>query len=676
MGCGVHLTIGSKTSEATRKADLIILSNPREENEKINFDKDLEKEGCLESNRKGKPTLLTNKKKAKHWLFEVEEVQTTEAVAFKPWHGLYKPPEEYIPKNKKELDIDLEFEHIYGFNCVGSRNNVFFCKNPGFIVFPAGTLGIVLDIINNRQQIFKEHEDEIAALTYHIINDIVATADKRHKIFIWNTSRLQTISMHKISEKGTLSLSFTPSGDILIALSASFKISIYKWVTFDCVASLTIINHTIYSVQCSKFENLASVIGEKYAGFLLPNYTIEKGIFGTKGKICNMVCTTWIEKKCYTGGTNGQVYIWTPPTLEAAFQIFELGVTIHAIKSHKDDIICSGADRNIIILGTRMEFKRKISLEAYAKSIDIIEENILVGLTSGIIGIINEELKELVWGYNCNVSDICIYSDTLLFASGFCEVNIIDYTKFIKIGKINERMIKVLAKRFDTDLQVTSLEYAPSRQHLAVGTSKGVIDIYHYSNTYRGIIGLAIDSKRINKLRYSNDESYLCCACENNIVILETNEYSIIEQCSFNGIIRSIDWDIENTSIQASTNLNELCYYAIDGPEFFGPSKIYATWSSKIGWPLAVYQESQNENSHIVSVSSSKNLDYLAFGDDWGFIHLSLFPASKAIKKIKAHESQVDNTFWTQDNEKLFSLGNKCMIQWKVVKNNKNNKKC
>ncbi|OMJ90677.1 hypothetical protein SteCoe_6960 [Stentor coeruleus] len=672
MGCGGIISTSNKTSEITKKADLIILSNPREENEKINFDKDLEKEGCLESNRKGKPALLTSKKKTKHWLFEVEEVQTTEAAAFKPWHGLYKPPEGIVQRNKKELDIDLEIEHIYGFNCVGSRNNVFFCKNPEFIVFPAGTLGIVLDINNNKQKIFREHEDEITALTYNPINDIVATADKRHSIFIWNTSKLQTINMHKISEKGTLSLSFTLSGDILILLSASFKISIYKWATFDCISSLTITNHKIYSVQCSKFENIASIIGEKYAGFLLPNYTIEKGIFGAKGKICNMVCSTWIDKKCYTGGTNGQIYIWIPPTLEAAYQIFELGVTIHAIKIHKDDIICSGADRNIMILGAKMEFKRKISLEAYAKSIDFIDENILVGLATGIIGIINEEFKELVWGFNCNVSDICICSDTILFVSGFCEVNIIDYTKFIRIGKINERVIKVLANRFDTDMQVTSLEYAPNKEHLAIGTSKGVIEIYHYLNNYRGIIGIPIDSKSINKLKYSNDESYLCCACENNIIILETNEYSIVEQCSLYGIIRSLDWDTENTSIQASTNLNELCYYAIDGPEFFGSSKIYATWTSKIGWPLAVYQENQNEFSHIVSVSSSKNLDYLAFGDDWGFIHLSLFPASKKTKKIKAHESQVDLTLWTQDNEKMFSLGNKCMIQWKIVKNNKN----
>lgn len=669
MGCGNICANNQKISEATKKIDKILHSRQLEEDERNYCEKDIEKEGHLISNRKGKPALV-NEQKTKHWLFEVEEIKANGTEVMKPWHGVYKVPDGYLPKAKKDIDIDLKIEYVYGYNCVESRNNAFFCKNPEFILFPAGIFGVVLEINNNIQKIYKEHEDEIVALAYHKISDIVATADKRYKIAIWNCSSLITLKTHKTSEKGTLSLAFNPKGDNLISLSASFNISIYKWQTFTCTASFNFYQNIIFSLICSNEEFNVIILGEKYIGFLTTSNTIENGVFAAKGKICSMLCSAWHKKKCYTGGTNGQIYIWSPPQLETSWQVFDQKVPIHAIKILKQNIICSATDQTLVILNMRMERKRSLNLEGYSKSIDISGDAILVGLSSGIIGIVNEKFNEIIRGYNCEVTGICICSKSVIFASGYCEVNIFDYVKHIQIGKISETMIKLLANKPDIDLKIQSLDFIPNKNHLAIGTSIGIIEIYHFFTIPRGIKGVQINSESIFALKYSTNEAYLCCGCESYIKILETESYSIVQSCFTNNIVRSIDWDIDNSMIQATTSLNEITYLAVDGSNINGSLKFYATWTSRIGWPLAVFCNDLAELSHVVSVSSSFNLDYIGLGDDWGYIHLTLFPGTRPTRKIRANESRVDKILWTNSDEELFSIGNRCIIQWKIVKIN------
>ena len=666
MGCGTVNRGNENISENVKKADLVMISGPREENEKIMFDRDVAKEGQLMSNRKGKPIELPKEKVKKHWIFQVEETTSNEAFIVRPWQGVLKIPEDFKPAPSPS-QYSIEPIYIYGYQSSESRNNLFFTPEPSSIVFPAGIFGVVYNYTSDTQLIYKNHEDEIVSLAYHNTTQTVATGDKRFKICIWSSATLATYKQHKTQAKGTLSLSFCPNSDLLAVLSGDFKLTIYKWVDFSVIYQVAF-NQTVFFATVHD-ENLSvCVVGQKFVGFVSKNGVLEAGSFGDKGKICTMTSAVWNGEYCLTAATNGQVYRWRPPLLEAAFQVFELGVTVHAIKVKDLKIFCTGADRSLVVLGSQMEILNRVVFSAYAKAIDLLGDRILLGLVNGSIGVLEGwEFQEVFMGFPEEIVDIISLPPISIVIGLESEIRLIDIQRHKLLCKIPHKNLydtSHLIKEANA-IKIKSLDYNSTFNHLAISISAGFLSIYHYTSIFRHFLFLQLSETQIDSVKFSPDGSMLICCSLSSIKILSAPSYSIKMSLNYNFRVKSIDWTRDSTRFQTSAENFDLKFWTVNGEELSDLNETLATWNSKVGWPLRNLNESFIDLSHITSAHCSPAFELIATGDDWG--NIRVFEVLAEVGTMaKCHASHVRNVKW--GGAGVFSGGNLCVVESRVRK--------
>lgn len=87
-------------------------------------------------------------------MFEVVDAGAGEQfMAVKPWLGAIKEPASHPPVNARPPDAAFGLEHVYGYRCEDSRQNVYF-NNNGEAVYMTAALGVVLNIKSNTQKFF------------------------------------------------------------------------------------------------------------------------------------------------------------------------------------------------------------------------------------------------------------------------------------------------------------------------------------------------------------------------------------------------------------------------------------------------------------------------------------------------------------------------------------------
>lgn len=69
---------------------------------------------------------------------------------------------------------NLELEHIYGFRCHDTRNNLKFTTNQE-VLYTAASVAIILDLKTNKQRFYNEHTDDICCMDIYAPNSLVAT---------------------------------------------------------------------------------------------------------------------------------------------------------------------------------------------------------------------------------------------------------------------------------------------------------------------------------------------------------------------------------------------------------------------------------------------------------------------------------------------------------------------
>lgn len=669
MGCGANIRTNEKISESTKKAEIVRLSGELEENEKLAFDKDIEKEGVLQSNRKGRPIVVQSEKNKKHWIFNVEETVATEGFVIRPWHGVLKVPEYFKPIKYGIDDAVFETSFVYGYECVESRNNLFYVKESGCIVFPAGIFGIVYNIAGNTQKIYKEHNDEIVALCVHKQTNTIATGDKRFLICVWDSEKLVTYCKNKRQVKGTLCLSFCVNSELLAVLGGDFNLIVYKWADFSIIFSVGF-KSTVFYMALNPKILLACVVGKKFVGFVSSAGIIENASFGNKGKVCTMVCATWLDSICLTGATNGQIYKWNPPTLECAFQVFELGVTIHALKVNQDKVFCSGADRTLVLLNAEMEFLKKINLPSYAKSMDFFGESVILGLNNGSIVTVDEDVEEVFFGFSEEIVGIVMVSETVMLVAVSSEVRVMDYMKRRVLTRIS---FKSLFDSFyeledHVDIVVRAVDFNKILTHVAISVGNGFLAIYKYQHSIRNIKSIKLNELPINVVRYSHNGTYLACGAVGSIILMLTADYSLVQTLNYANKIVSIDWNLEDSRFQTSSHNFDLKFWTVEGEELQELNEKLSSWSSRVGWPLRALNNDYIDFSHLICVQGSNELLYVAAGDDWGVVSVFEILAENG-KKLKCQASHVNIVKWSLKDDFVFSGGNRCVVQSKFYNN-------
>lgn len=264
----------------------------------------------------------------------------------------------------------LKLDHIYGYDSVAIRNNVFFVSDS-HIFYTAGKMGVFLDINTSLQTFIDAHEDFITCVAFHKPSGIVATVEKGLYpcVKFWEVSTgrcLETLSLLKFPKKNSKTVFhvkdfiFSPDGHYVALLGVcdpfkgKQKILIYDWKINLLVAAHNIdqshstVNDNPFcalKIEWNSYsESMLSTVGKNIILFWKLDLSAMKKPIKTKknfnitpypGKMGSFASgyqtftTCEFLKNCtVTGTADGNVFFWLTDKL------------IKVVEAHKGPIFC------------------------------------------------------------------------------------------------------------------------------------------------------------------------------------------------------------------------------------------------------------------------------------------------------------------------------------------------
>lgn len=659
MGCGA-LNRAQNIGETMKKARLVVLSSPRDEDPDLACNLEIDDFGHLQSNRRGKPLVPLQDTSEKHWLFQVEKHELGDNFSVSPWQGFYKVPQSFVASNRTVTDLSLKIEYICG---AFIRNSTFFLRQAE-IVYPAGIHCVIVNLSTGFQRVSACHDDEITAIAVHLLSSTMATGDKRHTVKVWNPTNFEIFSELKIDTKGVVSLSFSHNGEILVVLDSTCKITLWDWKFKKNVSSI-VVSETVTCVHCHPEYLLIGLVGKKYVGFIRDK-VLEKGVFGTHGKVCDMSCISMNSRFTYTGGSNGQVYLWTPPVLAKAYHVLEEGNPVQAIKATERNVVCAGYSK-VVQLSVDMVIQKVCTIGNYlVKSLDFYADSWLIGTKEGKILMGNEDFQEVGWGFPEELLGLCICSESILAVLSPSKLDLFNYLSHRFRSGLN--LSDVVTGNYPQGFtwKFSAVSYSPSRGQLVIGGTEGSLFFYTLQPALKPQKDLKFSNGKIDVISYCPNGNFLCYSSCKAIYIVDSFKFTLKSNSSEQtGNILTIDWGINNNCIQTCSDVYEIRHWDLEGKKIDAFEELWNGWSSPMGWPLHQISRSLLEISHITCVKASNFHNFIVLANDWGFLQLHSYPATAGIE-AKAHAAHVKSLNWSPNDDKIISIGNKCLIIWEL----------
>jgi len=406
-----------------------------------------------------------------------------------------------------------------------------------------------------------------------------------------------------------------------------------------------------------------------------------------------MYSCEWLsDGKCISGSVTGQIYVWTGANCSKTINAHSgLVSTISAVPG---GVVTGGKDNNIILFTEDFKEIRRFQVNALPKALDQNGQgDFVVGLRDGSIVTFAEGLHpQLVmashsdgelWGLT-----VCPHTGNVLTTADDNKIMIWNpKTKTcIGVGTINEKagpkartMGASTLSIFPPNQCARAVAINPVNGHIAIGINDGELSIRKGINELDSVIIEKKDSKEwIEAIQFSPCGRFLAVGSHDNSIYIYDDHYKLISKCrKHSSFITSVDWTCDSTSIQATCGAYELLFFdAMNGHQQTGGATAlrdeqWATWTSRIGWPVQGIYPAGVDGSHINGVERSHSGDIVATGDDWRLVNLMRNPCLKGGKPISyvGHSEHVVRVKFDIQDKYLFSIGgyDRTLIQWKVL---------
>lgn len=629
--------------------------------------------------------------------------------AVKPWLGAIVEPTTGAKADKSAPNTKLSLQYVYGYRAIDSRNNIFYTHKGTEIAYMTAALGIVLNTQNNTQRFFgggdkshlQGHDDDITALAIHPTRKYVATGQvgKDPLICVWAADDCTLIAKFRLGKdtRACKCLGFSNDGKYLAAVGDDNDHSIvaWDWEAGSKVAFAKSGTDAILDLNfCSTQNNMFATVGKRGVAFWTigaGTLTCKKGIFGSQ-KMTDMYCCEWLSNgKCITGGLNGSVYVWSGNQCTKTIPAHTgLVSTISAIPG---GVVTGGKD-NVLIVYTE-EFKeiRRLKVSALPKALDQNGEgNFVVGLRDGsIVEFVNGSQPKLLmsshsdgetWGL-----DICPKTGLIVTTSDDNKIMVWDpkARKCVSTGTINPKAgvkNKILGastlSAFPPNQCARAVAINPFTGHVAVGVNNGELSVRKSLQDIDTVVAHKTDAKEwIEALQYSPCGKFLAVGSHDNAVYIYDDHYKLISKCKkHSSFITSVDWSLDSKYIQATDGAYEILFFdAHTGHQLTGGATAlrdepWATWTSRIGWPVQGIYPAGVDGSHINGVDRSHSGKLVATGDDWRLLNIARYPCLKGGQPLSyaGHSEHVVRAKFDHEDRNLYSIGgyDRTLIQWQI----------
>lgn len=242
--------------------------------------------------------------------------------------------------------VSLSLEWVHGFNA-RRRQNVWYTAR-GELVYSAGSLGVVLDVPNRKQQFFNVHTDLIECVRIHTIkNETFAATGEigvAPKIIVWSTTSFEVLSMMRgLHQVGVMHLDFSADGERLVSIGATSGVTIdqpgrqlvvvYDWRrACSTFSSYIEASNLILDVRSLKSRTFATC-GRKHIDFWwqevsdADRYRRERGLLGNKIAAQPQLCAAYTGLKVVSGTASGHILEWEGRTCIESHKVHASAVT-------------------------------------------------------------------------------------------------------------------------------------------------------------------------------------------------------------------------------------------------------------------------------------------------------------------------------------------------------------
>jgi microtubule-associated protein-like 6 len=308
------------------------------------------------------------------WFDALNDKDLEDYLTGKPFRGAIREPSNHNPERKgQQPDSSYKLEYVYGYRSADSRQNLFFNKE-GDAVYMTAALGVVLDIETNTQRYFgggevdctlknqandmNHHTDDITCLSISNDRSMVLTGQNGSSpaCFLWDSVSCQKIQRFKIPKGARQITACSISEDNSIVAVADnsddHNVFCFDVSSGECIYKDNTSGYKIHDMQFSLApgsKNLCCA-GSKYIGFWYPmKRENEKGLYNNQGPLTSHSCCSWdAGNKCFSGGSNGLIYMWIGRSLQKTIKIHDEGF-ICSMKFWNGKMASGGNDGNLMV---------------------------------------------------------------------------------------------------------------------------------------------------------------------------------------------------------------------------------------------------------------------------------------------------------------------------------------
>lgn len=322
-----------------------------------------------------------------------------------------------------------------------------------------------------------------------------------------------------------------------------------------------------------------TTVGAKHIKFWDQSLKSNNGIFGQAGEQTSFACAAYDESGlCYTGGSNGQIYVWKGKTLQQTLK-FHTGGFVGSLRYNVGKIFSGGKDGKVNVISTEtLEIESTIDFgKVLIRAIDVTGITALVGLRDGSIYQVDvsKGTKKLimeshsdgeVWGLSIPNDDLVLTSgdDNQIRAWSISQRKCIGKSTVSTEARSLKRKGASSLTSYPDSQCARAIDFCNQNGHVAVGHNDGTLSVRAGLNKLDQVISTNNNSKEwIEVVKYSPDGSKLAVGShDNNIYIYSTDDYRLLGKCSkHNSFIVSVDWSIDGKYLRSVCGAHELLFF-------------------------------------------------------------------------------------------------------------------
>eukprot|EP01042_Synura_sphagnicola_P000320 gene320-331_t len=630
------------------------------------------------------------------------------------WRGqIHEPSNYHTDRNARDgPDTNLALTWAYGIRANNSRNNLYYVSSDGeevadpspVVVYPAATLGVIFNTVSRTQRFFQGHSAEILCLAMHPSGHIVATADVKSTIHVWDA--LTNTSLHHIQgvvKDGIQLLAFAPLGDriVSVGMDPDHTVTLFDYSTGLLVSSAKGIASpaNVYDIAYSGSGAEVVICGNKAVQFYRGTDSSKRalecvpGKIGSIGKRQTFFCVTYFKEDAVVGCAGGELY---------RFKGYQCVQVVEAYPA-KEPLLCMryNALEGTLVTGCKNGVVKTwdSTLKEIGAAFDVTEAVRGEGGEAGVLdaaitSVQMEDLKLLVGTRSGDVFEVVVASSpnvphryTRLCWSHFKgEVwgLAVHPTKEEFATSGDDKTVRIWSIRSHEQIAVRILSeasravaYSKSGDLLCLGMEDGSMALVE-TTKMRLVQTWTHSSQPITDVRFSPDGLFLAAGSrDTNIYIYQSEDQKSYRRQAVcrghGGAVTHLDFSSNSRFIQSNGADDSLLFWDVRGnPVTSSVSMRDVDWASftcTLGWPIQGIWSSDVGRPEVLTCQALSDIKVVASGDERGRVNLYRYPAALEgclHQSYIGHAGQVTCVRFTANRRHVISLGGRdcAVLEW------------